>query len=77
MGQKMDDEASILMRRSQSCRRMAERMDDPEAGADLLRLADEYESRANAWFEADGLESKQQDTALFLSQRSSAGSRDR
>jgi hypothetical protein len=52
-GQKMDDEASILMRRSQSCRRMAERMDDPEAAADLLRLAKEYELRANAWFEAD------------------------
>jgi hypothetical protein len=32
---------------------MAERMDDPEAAADLLRRAKEYESRVNAWFEAD------------------------
>jgi hypothetical protein len=32
---------------------MAERMDDPETAADLLRLAEEYESRANAWVEAD------------------------
>jgi hypothetical protein len=35
---------------------MAEQIDDPETAADLLRLAEEYESKANAWFAADGPE---------------------
>jgi hypothetical protein len=44
----MQDEATILLRRAETCRRLAARIGDPDMAARMNRAAQQYEAEAKA-----------------------------